>query len=52
MEAPGVSDQELNTIYEQWQMVGTEYFSRREIYALPWSYGARGAPGINLDYMR
>jgi hypothetical protein len=46
------TDKELDTSYEEWQMVGSEYFSRRELYALPWSYGARGAPGINLEYMR
>jgi len=52
MDTPGVSEQELDTSYEEWQMVGSEYFSRREVYALPWSYGARGGPGINLDYIR
>ena len=43
---------ELDASYEEWQLVGNVYFSRRELYSLPWSRGPRGAPGVNLEYMR
>jgi len=39
----------LGTSYEEWQLVGESYFSRRELYELDW---ARGPRGINLEYMR
>lgn len=45
-------DLALDASYEDWQLVGSSYFSRRELYSLPWGRTHRGGPGVNLEYMR
>lgn len=51
MDAGGAAG-DLDAGYEDWQLVGSYYFSKRELYPLGWSRGPRGAPGVNLEYMR
>ena len=39
--------------YEDWQLVGDAYYSRRELYALDWGGGGGGGSGaMNLAFMR
>ena len=38
--------------YEDWQLVGDVYFSRRELYQLRWCDFTATGPGMNLEYMR
>ena len=43
--------------YEDWQLVGDAYYSRRELYALDWGGGGSGGSGgssgaMNLAFMR
>ena len=42
--------------YEDWQMVGETYYSRRELYALDWGGGSGGGgssgSAMNLAFMR
>jgi hypothetical protein len=42
--------------YEEWQLVGDAYFSRRELYRLDWGGGGGGSSGggnaMDLSFMR
>lgn len=50
----GMADDVLYDEYEEWQLVGERYFSRRQLYALDWDGGSGGGPGggLNLAFMR
>ena len=38
--------------YEDWQLVGDAYYSRRELYALDWGGGSGSGGAMNLAFMR
>jgi hypothetical protein len=38
--------------YEEWQLVDTSYYSRRQLYALDWGGGGGGGGGFDLAFMR
>lgn len=45
-------DAAFDDAYEDWQLVGDAYYSRRLLYELAWGGGAGGGGALDLAFMR